>query len=262
MRAWIFWPHRLTRAAIVLLTAGLVAPVGASALSISDAEVITLAVNTAVDPVTVDLDDPPAQGAWKRIRPDDPNDTVEDFVATAQGVFAKGPMIPSESNATIFDLTFQITWNGTVDGAASPEPIGEELLFAIVDSRFGPGTSFATTTNLELSGFVRGSFALNGSPITPEILADATSPTAEGFVANCSSTDQIGGCDTWLGFALPAVAGQHTLTMQFALGELPSGSGDVFFPNATFLAVPEPGAGAFLALGLAGAALRRCRRRA
>jgi hypothetical protein len=240
------WQHRALEmtacAALVLLGAA-----GAWAVSIPSG-VYTLPV-AAGDATTVDLGAAPAGpvagfSGWTRLRPDSPTDVLSDFSASVVGSFT-GNGAGTTANAWIYDITFQVTWNGTVDELPPTQAFASQLLFTIVDSRFGTGMSFATTTDLPNSGFVRGSFAVDGSPVAPQVVADDTgamSGNPSGFVSDVPG-------NRWLGFYLPADTGTHTITAQWALGQTPAGPGDVFFPNAMFMAVPEP---ASLALLLAG----------
>ncbi|MDX1648708.1 MAG: PEP-CTERM sorting domain-containing protein, partial [Myxococcota bacterium] len=243
----------LAGAGLILLGA-----VGAQAVTIPSG-VYTLPV-AAGDATTVDLGAAPAGPVagfsnWIRLRPDSPTDTLSDFAATVSGNFT-GFGSGTTSDPWIYDITFQVAWNGTVDEAPPVVSHADRLLFTIVDSRFGPGMSFATTSDLPNSGFVRGRFALDGTSVTPEIVMDDTgamSGNPSGFVSDVPG-------NRWLGFYLPADTATHTITARWALGQSPSGSGDVFFPNAMFMAVPEPGGLALVGLGLAVALRGRIRR--
>lgn len=214
------------------------------------------------DTVTLDLGTPPGVGAWVRLRPDDPTDPVQDFSSFVGGSFLGGSATPSDP--LLFDLTFQVTWNGTIDGTAPEGVAGTQLLFAILDARLGSGNTFDTTSDLPTSGFVRNGFALDGMSVTPEIVQDdfgTITGMGQGFVGDC--TDQVGGCNTWLGFVLPADTSTHQITARWALGQsVPAGS-DFFFPNAAFVQVaevPEPGTLLLLGIGLALGAIRRTAR--
>jgi len=259
---------------MLVLAIGLPSAAGAVGITVPSG-VFTLPVDPG-DATTVDLGAPaPFAGTpmWVRLRPNDPPDPLVDYTATVSGAFVSGPSTPTPSNPQIFDITFSITWNGTIDEVPATQAvgqgysygrIGEQMLFAIVDSRFGSGMSFPTTSDLPQSGFVRNSFQLDGMAISPEVVLDddgATTGNFEGFVMDFP--DPGCPCNRWLGFYLPATPGvTHTLTMQWALGQTPSGSGNVFFPNALFLpvGVPEPGIVGLLAVAFLGVGVVRARR--
>jgi len=250
-------PGILGVGSLMLLLAGLL-PTSASAVSIP-ADVITL---PAGDPATLDLSVAPAQGEWKRLTRD------LYFTVETTGAFDRGPATPTTNDPWIFDVSFEITFSGEVGVEAPPSQTVEELLFTIQDMRLGmpPGANpFLGTTNLATSGFVRNSFAVDGTSVTPEIVLDddgTITRMVEGFVGNCEPAQD--GCNRWVGFSLPGEAGTHTVTMEWALGASPAVDSPLFiFPNATFarVSVPEPGIAVLLGLGLAGRVLRRRRAR-
>jgi len=267
------WIQQRTRRAMTAVATGMVMllAVGAGALTLPvPANVYTLPVDPG-DATTVDLSQPPpGNGEWVRLRPNDPPDLVEDHTTSVTGVFNSGPATPSAADPWFFDITFTVTWNGTINEQAPSQAIGSQMLFAIVDSRFGTGMSIDTTTDLPSSGFVRGSMAVNGVPVLPEIVLDDTGAMTgmfEGFVRDGSSSQGCP-CNRWLGFYLPANDITHVITMSFALGQDPGTPGDVFFPTALFLPVggeevPEPGTAVLVGLGalVVGAARRRRRDR-
>ncbi|MBW2243490.1 MAG: hypothetical protein JRH01_16025 [Deltaproteobacteria bacterium] len=256
--------RRLGRIALVLGIA-LLGATGSSAVTIPGG-VYTLPVG-AGDATTVDLGVAapfPGTPQWVRLRPNDPPDPLQDYTAIVSGSFVSGPTTGTPSNPQIFNITFSVAWNGTINEQAPTQAVASQMLFAIVDSRFGPGMSFDTTSDLPQSGFVRGSFAVNGTPVaTPEIIRDDTGPMSgnypEGFV---SDFPDLGcPCNRWIGFYLPATPGvTQSITMQWALGQGAPSTGNVFFPNALFLPVPEPGSltlAVAVLLGFAG--FRRAR---
>ncbi|MBW2245398.1 MAG: hypothetical protein JRH01_25805 [Deltaproteobacteria bacterium] len=49
----------------------------------------------------------------------------------------------------------------------------------------------------------------------------------------------------------------QSITMQWALGQNVPGSGNVFFPNALFLPIPEPGVAMLVGLAVIGLAATR-----
>lgn len=261
------WAMRLWRsasgAAACLVALLMLGSSAADAVSIPSG-VYTLPV-AAGDATTVDLGAAPGASdpglaafpQWLRLRPDSPADTLSDFSATVAGSFVSGG--GTTSNPWLYDITFEVAWNGTIDELPPSQPFADTMFFAIVDSRFGTGMTFATTNDLPLSGFVRGSFAVDGNAVTPEILQDDTgamSGSPSGFVSDVAG-------NRWIGFALPADQNVHTITARWALGQNPGSAGDVFFPNAMFLpvAVPEPGAAALLGAALLLGLGRRLRAR-
>jgi hypothetical protein len=215
------------------------------------AGVYTLPV-AAADATTTDLNAPaPFAGfpTWVRVRPNSPTDTASDYTSDVNGV-GVGTAAGTPADPWIYDITFTVSWSGEIDGAAPAQAVADQMLFTIIDSRFGAGSSLLDTVDLPQSGFVRGSFAIDGTPVTPEIVQDASA--GQGFV------NDIAG-DRWLGFYLPANTDTHTITMQWALGQTPPVAGRPFFHNALFVAVPEPGT--LLLLAAAGAGLLVARRR-
>lgn len=259
------WNRRIGRMALVVGIA-LLGATGASAVTIPGG-VYTLPVG-AGDATTVDLGVAapfPGTPQWVRLRPNTPPDPLQDYTAFVTGSFVSGPTTGTPSNPQIFNITFSVTWNGTINEQTPTLGTASQMLFAIVDSRFGPGMSFATTSDLPQSGFVRGTFAVNGTSIAaPEIILDDTGPMSgnpEGFVRDFP--DLGCPCNRWIGFYLPATPGvTHSITMQWALGQAVPGAGDVFFPNALFLPVPEPGSVALVIVALVGfAGIRRGARR-
>ncbi len=244
----------MSRRLVALVGAiGLLAAGAAGAVTIPD-DVYVLPVDAA-DATTVDLGLAapfPGTPTWVRARPTDPTDTVQDYTSSVTGSKVSGPAVGTPGNPEIFDITFTVTWNGGLDGSTVADPVAEDMLFAIVDSRYGDGMTLASTTDLPQSGFVRGSFAVNGTPLAdPEIVQDAP---FGGFL-----NDGFG--NRFVGFFLPATPNAtQTITMQWAMGQAFPGPEDVFFPNALFLAVPEPAALTLLGVGALGIArLRRGR---
>lgn len=233
-------------------------PSAASAVSIPT-DVVSL---PAGDPVTLDLSSSPAEGAWSRLARD------VDFSVAMTGAFDRGPVTPTTTDPWIFDLRFEITFGGLAGAAAASGPSVEEVLFTIQDMRLGSPTGsdpFASTSDLPTSGFVRGSFALDGAGIAPAIVRDddgTITGQPEGFVGDCETAQA--GCNRWVGFPLPGAPGTHVLTLEWALGERPPGDQlDFIFPNATLAritSVPEPGIAVLLTFGLAVAGLRQRRR--
>lgn len=237
---------------------------GGAAQAVSIGSTLQLPVDAGTA-TTVDLGAAPAgPGAgfpdWERLHPNGPADPLADFVATLSGSDT-GAGSGTPGDAWVYDITFDFTWSGTLDGSAPGTGHADQILFTIVDSRFGAGGSISGTSDLPQSGFVPGSFEVDGADATPEIVMDDTgamSGSPEGFV-----TDVAG--NRWLGFWLPADDATHTITMQWALGQMPTGPEDseFFLPTASFMAVPEPATaallGAALALGLGVRARRRVR---
>jgi hypothetical protein len=269
---WMMRPVGYKAAALLGALMLLFAP-GAFAISISDDQVYKLPVNVQPgDPTPVDLGAAPPGQPWIRLRPNDPADTVEDFTSFVAGSANSTPgKNPKADRAWTYDITFEVTWDGTIDQGAPPGPIADKLLFAILDSRFEtgvpPGDTEDTTYKVMESGFLRGSaggiFTVNNgtttTTVTPELVRDDTVGGAgEGFVKDHYP-------DLWLGFYIDALPGvTQTITMQWALGERlvkPNGK-DVFFPNALFAqVVPEPGAAALMGVGMLILGLTRRGRR-
>jgi hypothetical protein len=265
--------RRLELGAATLLGAmGLLVASGAFAVSIPAGEVYTLPLAPG-DTMTVDLGVPtPGFPQWNRLRPGNPSDPLADYTATVDCIEpgCPGSGAGTPSNASVYDLVFDVTWNGTIDqatpgsGEAAPQ-----MLFAILDSRFERtpgGDTYATTNDLPSSGFVRSTpgfdrfFVDDGVTVvavTPEIVRDAP---LGGFVSDDYDYD-------WIGFYLDAVPGvTYSISVEWALGQMPDqsqGGQNVFFPNALFLAtVPEPGTAAMMAVGILILAARGRRRRA
>jgi hypothetical protein len=200
---------------------------------------------------------------WIRLRPFFSTDPVVDYTAEVEGT---GPNCTgTPANACLYDITFTVTWDGTILGQDPGETqVGEQMLFTIVDSRFERGATaletFDSTYDLVQSGFVRGGgFAVNGVSVMPEIVRDDPSFTGyEGFVPDHYP-------DNWIGFYLDAEPGMtHEITMQWALGEtlVPPGN-MVYFPNALFLQViPEPGTATLVGVALLILGVARGRHRA
>lgn len=232
--------------ALALLLGG--GPAGAVSIP---TDVFTLPVS---DSPSVDLGAPTtAGGPWQRLAPVSASDPVSYFSAALRGArFVSGSGTPS--NPWLFDVTFDVQWSGEIGAASTPQPQVDRLLFTIVDARFGTTRSLFTTTDLPSSGFVRGSFTLDGQAVAPQVVRDDTgvaSGNPEGFVSDVAGNQ-------WLGFDMPLDTQLHTLQGRFALGQNPGSGGDVFFPTAMFVAVPEPGLALLLAAaGLALAAGRR-----
>jgi hypothetical protein len=243
----------------------------AFAISIPD-DVYTLSVDPTVDPMTVDLGAPPPGQPWIRLRPNDPADTMADYTDSITGSALSTPGAnPRADRAWTYDITFEVTWNGTIDESTPGGQVAEKLLFVILDSRFEtgdpPGDTFDTTYDLITSGFLRASaggvFTVNNgtttTTVTPEIVRDDTiGGGGEGFVKDHYPDD-------WIGFYLDALPGvTQTITMQWALGERlvkPNGK-NVFFPNALFVqVVPEPSAAALMGVGMLILGLARRGRR-
>jgi hypothetical protein len=191
---------------------------------------------------------------WSRLHPHDHDDAIEDYTSGVLASYNSGSGPPG--GTWVFDITFTVTWNGTIKDEVPTHAVASQMLFVILDSRFGPELTFEGTYDLVNSGFVDGSFAVNGVPLTsgPEIVRDDTGPMSgnpEGFVADYYPSD-------WIGFYLPAMPDDpQTITMQWSLGETPVGDGNVFFPSALFLPIPEPGTALLLMTGVTGLAFRR-----
>jgi len=252
------------RALGTALALALTLPLAGAANAIAIGSTIQLPVDAGTA-ASVDLGAAPSGPAagfpsWVRLHPFGPSDPFVDFGTGVDGD-STGIGEGTPGDAWVYEITFDFAWNGTAAGSA-PGAHAEQILFTLVDSRFGTGGSISGTSDLAQSGFLPGTFQVDGDDVTPEIVvADtgAMSGSAQGFVTDTG----VGVGNRWLGFWLPADDQPHEITMRWALGQMPSGAGEIFFPTAAFLAVPEPGAavllGAALALALGGAQARRTR---
>ena len=231
----------------LVLGLGLAGPAGAVTIP---TDVFTLPVS---DTPTVDLGTPTAAGTpWQRLAPISAGDSVAYFSAALRSSdFVSGA--GTTTDPWLFDITFDVQWSGEIGAEATPPQV-EALLFTLVDARFGSTSSLFTTADLPGSGFVRGSFTFDGQPVTPQVVRDDTglvTGNSEGFVSDVAGNQ-------WLGFFVPVDTELHTLQGRFAVGQDPGSDGNVFFQNAMFVAVPEPGLALLLAAaGLALAAGRR-----
>jgi hypothetical protein len=174
------------------------------------------------------------------------------------------------NNPVHFNVTFDFTWNGTVNGGTDADdffgPGGPppHVLFTIIDERwrlptFDEANPLGTSVSV-VGGYVRDSFEgddiIDSAPLIVQDIAGG------GLIS-----DVVG--DRWIGVKLPLVEGvAQSFSFEFALGSDVTGLPGFSPTNFTLrifreaFLVPAPSALLLLATALPGLALLRRRRSA